>query len=76
MEEVVENKNKLPQNAKLVVLKGANHSQFGYLGKLLMDNAPDITLEEQQKITIKYLSEFLNDLALADNFREKSDSIL
>jgi hypothetical protein len=76
VKEVVENKNKLQRNAKLVLLKGANHSQFGYLGKLLMDDSVEIFIEEQQMITIKYLSEFLNDLALADNFREKSDSIL
>lgn len=74
--EVVENKNMLPRNAKLVLLKGANHSHFGYLGKLLMDNSAEISLEEQQMITIRYLSEFLNDLVLAGNFRGKSDSIL
>ncbi|HWS01158.1 MAG TPA: alpha/beta hydrolase [Prolixibacteraceae bacterium] len=74
--EVVENKNKLPRNAKLVLRKGANHSQFGYLGKLLMDDSAEISIEEQLMMTIKYVSEFLNDSALAGNFREKSDSIL
>lgn len=60
--EVMENKNKLPQNSKLILIKGGNHSQFGYLGKLLMDNSADISLEEQQKQTVKIILEFLNKI--------------
>lgn len=59
--EVMENKNKLPKNSKLVLIKGGNHSQFGYLGKLLMDNSADISLEEQQYQTIQQILEFLNE---------------
>jgi hypothetical protein len=59
--EILENKNKLPKNSKLILLKGGNHSQFGYLGKLLMDNSADISLEEQQRQTVLYILEFLND---------------
>lgn len=59
--EVMENKSKLPENSKLVLIKGGNHSQFGYLGKLLMDNSADISLEEQQNQTAQYLIEFLNE---------------
>ena len=53
--EVMENKEKLPQNAKLVLIEGGNHSQFGYLGQLLTDNSADITLKDQQKETLNYL---------------------
>jgi pimeloyl-ACP methyl ester carboxylesterase len=60
--EVMENKNKLPENAKLILIKGGNHSQFGYLGKLLMDNSADISLEEQQKQTAQYLIEFFSSV--------------
>jgi len=60
VEEVMENKNKLPENAKLIFIKGGNHSQFGYLGKLLMDNTAGISLEEQQQKTCKNLVDFLN----------------
>jgi len=60
--EVIENKSKLPENSKLVLIKGGNHSQFGYLGKLLMDNSADISLEEQQKQTLKNIIELLNEV--------------
>lgn len=58
--ETMENKNKLPKNTKLILIKGGNHSQFGYLGKLLMDNSADISLEEQQKQTVENIIGFLN----------------
>jgi len=44
------------------LIKGGNHSQFGYLGKLLMDNSADISLEEQQKQTVENILEFLNEI--------------
>jgi VIT1/CCC1 family predicted Fe2+/Mn2+ transporter len=44
--EVMENKNKLPINTDLVLITGGNHSQFGYLGQLLMDNTATISLEQ------------------------------
>lgn len=49
--EVMENKAKLPKNTHMIKVVGGNHSQFGYLGKLLLDSAPFISLEEQQKQT-------------------------
>ncbi len=61
VEEVLQNKDKLPKNAKLIFIKGANHSQFGYLGKLLMDNSADISIEEQQKQTFENLVSFLDE---------------
>jgi hypothetical protein len=60
VEEVIENKNKLPKDAKLILIKGGNHSQFECLGKLLMDSSPEISLIEQQKQTYNHLADFLN----------------
>ena len=57
--EVMENKNKLPRDTKLVMIEGGNHSQFGYLGKLLMDSTADISLEEQQQQTLDNLIDFM-----------------
>jgi pimeloyl-ACP methyl ester carboxylesterase len=59
VDEVMENKNKLPKHSKLILINGGNHSQFGYLGKLLMDSSPVISLEEQQKQTYNNLIEFM-----------------
>ncbi|MFT3947918.1 MAG: alpha/beta hydrolase [Agriterribacter sp.] len=60
--EVMENKIKLPKNAKLVLIKKGNHSQFGYLGKLFMDESADISLEEQQKQTVENITIFINEI--------------
>lgn len=62
VDEVLANKNKLPKDTKLVLIKGGNHSQFGYLGKLLMDSTADISLEEQQQQTIDNLIIFMNEI--------------
>lgn len=60
--EVMENKSKLPKNSKLILIRGGNHSQFGYLGKLLMDNSADISLGEQQKQALENIVEFLKEV--------------
>lgn len=60
VEEVMENKSKLPKHSNLILINGGNHSQFGYLGQLLMDSSPDISLEEQQKQTYNNLIIFMN----------------
>ena len=60
--EVLMNKNKLPKDTKLLLLKGGNHSQFGYLGKLFMDNSADISLNAQQQQTFDNLITFMNDI--------------
>lgn len=60
--EVMENKIKLPNESKLVLISGGNHSQFGYLGKLLMDNSADISLEEQQQQTFNHLIKFMKEI--------------
>ncbi|GAA4280280.1 alpha/beta hydrolase [Gaetbulibacter aestuarii] len=56
--EVIENKDKLPKNTQLIELPGANHSQFGYIGKLLTDNDAAISRGKQQELTLKYLIAF------------------
>lgn len=61
IDEVLENRSSLPRNTKLVLIKGGNHSQFGYLGKLFMDNSANISLEEQQQQTLNYLINFLKE---------------
>jgi hypothetical protein len=58
----MENKSKLPKHTKLILIDGGNHSQFGYLGKLLMDSSPDISLEEQQKQTFNNLIKFIDSI--------------
>lgn len=60
--EVMQNKTKLPKDTPFVLIKGGNHSQFGYLGKLLMDDSADISLEEQQQQTLDHLIAFMNEI--------------
>lgn len=62
VEEVMENKDKLPQHAQLVMIEGGNHSQFGYLGQLLLDNSPNISLDEQQDQILRYLLNFFDGI--------------
>ncbi len=59
VKEVMDNKAKLPNHSKLILIKGGNHSQFGYLGQLLMDSSPDISLEEQQISSFENLLKFI-----------------
>ncbi len=60
--EVLENKDKLPKDAVLKMIEGANHSQFAYIGSLLTDETPAITLEQQQKATTEILISFLQSI--------------
>jgi hypothetical protein len=62
VEEVLANKKMLPKNVNLTLIKGGNHSQFGYLGTLLLDNSANISLETQQQQTLNYLVVFLNEI--------------
>ncbi len=62
VEEVMENKNKLPKGTKLVFIKGGNHSQFGYLGQLFMDQPAAISLEDQQQQAFQSLVNFMNEI--------------
>lgn len=60
--KVMENKNNLPKNTDLIEIKGGNHSQFGYLGKLLTDNTAEIDLIEQQRLTLDKLIDFFHKI--------------
>lgn len=62
VQEVMDNKNKLPANATQIMIPGGNHSQFGYLGKLLTDESATISVEEQQELVFTYLLEFFKTL--------------
>ncbi|MBI3482640.1 MAG: alpha/beta hydrolase [Bacteroidetes bacterium] len=62
VQEVMENKRQLPQNSRLILIAGGNHSQFGYLGRLFLDDKPDISREEQQQETLKQLIAFLTEV--------------
>ncbi|MCL9804207.1 alpha/beta hydrolase [Flavobacterium amniphilum] len=71
--EVMENRDKLPKDTELVLIRGGNHSQFGYLGTLLMDNEAAISLEEQQRQTFNDILGFLDKIpspASRDNIAE------
>ena len=61
VEEVMENKNKLPQNTQLMLLKGGNHSQFGNLGRLLTDQKAEISQTQQQYKTVELLVSFFKE---------------
>lgn len=74
--EVLENKSKLPSNTQLVPIKGGNHSQFGYLGTLLLDNKASISLERQQAIVLKNLVLFLNKIQADSVSKNESYSLL
>jgi hypothetical protein len=60
--EVMENKNKLPVKAELILIAGGNHSQFGHLGRLLGDDAATISRDKQQGIVTENLLRFLDEL--------------
>lgn len=53
------NKSKLPATTKYVLIKGGNHSQFGYYGSQLGDNEASISREEQQKIILDSILSFI-----------------
>ena len=58
-ESILKNKPKLPATTMFVRIEGANHSQFGYYGYQLGDNAAAISREEQLTETVKLISEFI-----------------
>lgn len=52
VEEVEANAIYLPDDTIWVLIEGGNHSQFGYYGNQLGDNAGTISREQQQVITV------------------------
>jgi pimeloyl-ACP methyl ester carboxylesterase len=61
-EEVEANAIYLPDDTNWVLIDGGNHSQFGYMGKLLGDNAATISRETQQELTVKAILEALKSI--------------
>jgi len=62
MREVEENAPLLPVNTRMITIEGGNHSQFGYMGHLLMDDKATISREEQHRQTVEHLLQFFNEL--------------
>ena len=61
--EKIENyKYLLPKDTQYVMIKGGNHSNFGYYGFQKGDNPSTISKEEQQKIILQNILEFLKTL--------------
>lgn len=60
--EVEANRVYLPDSTTWVLIQGGNHSQFGYMGTLLGDNAATISREQQQELTVKAILEALKGI--------------
>ena len=53
MDEVEANAQYLPDNTTWILIEGGNHSQFGYYGSQLGDNAATISRDRQQELTVE-----------------------
>lgn len=53
VDEVEANSQYLPDDTEWVLIDGGNHSQFGYYGSQLGDNAATISREQQQELTVE-----------------------
>lgn len=60
LDDIHTNKQKLPSTTKYILIKGANHSQFGYYGFQLGDNKASITRGAQQQIILDNILLFIN----------------
>lgn len=60
VEDINKNKSKLPSQTKYILIRGANHAQFGYYGIQLGDNKANITRAEQQQITLDNILSFVD----------------
>ena len=60
--EVKGNQELMPNGSQMIFIEGGNHSQFGYMGQLFMDESPQIEREEQQAIILQELLTFLKSL--------------
>lgn len=64
--EVMENKGKMPSGSILTEIGGANHSQFGYFGSLIMDESADISREQQHEETVRIVADFWGEVRAQD----------
>ncbi|MDQ3006047.1 MAG: alpha/beta hydrolase [Chloroflexota bacterium] len=53
VDEVEANAQYLPDDTTWILIEGGNHSQFGYYGSQLGDNAATISRERQQELTVE-----------------------
>ncbi|MEO7840750.1 MAG: alpha/beta hydrolase, partial [Anaerolineales bacterium] len=53
LDEVEANAQYLPDDTTWILIEGGNHSQFGYYGSQLGDNAATISRERQQELTVE-----------------------
>lgn len=60
--EVRENQELMPKGSQMILIEGGNHSQFGYMGQLFMDESAEIDREEQQAIILQELLTFIRSL--------------
>ncbi|MEO5977531.1 MAG: alpha/beta hydrolase [Chryseolinea sp.] len=60
--ESLPTENRLPDATRLVLIKGGNYSQFGYLGNRYGDLTPEISLEDQQATVATEMISFLDSL--------------
>ncbi|WP_250277424.1 alpha/beta hydrolase [[Clostridium] colinum] len=58
--DLILNKNKLKNTTNEISIPGGNHSMFGNYGNQKNDGIANITHKQQQDITIKFITEFIN----------------
>jgi len=61
-EDLSKNRDKFPANTTFITILGGNHYNMGDYGAQAGDNNSTITREEQQKLTIAYILEFIKNL--------------
>lgn len=61
-EDITKNRDKFPANTIYITIPGGNHYNVGDYGLQQGDNNSTISREEQQKLTITYILEFLRNL--------------
>lgn len=59
-DRILESKERLPESTKFIEIKGGNHSYFGSYGLQKGDGEATITEEEQRRMIIEYIVDFLN----------------
>ncbi|MEM6726152.1 MAG: alpha/beta hydrolase [Bacteroidota bacterium] len=64
--EVFDNEIHLPEGSEIAKIKGGNHSQFGSMGRLLMDGKSTISRKEQQQKTADLMIEFMTQFEATD----------
>ena len=62
MENYQENKANLPSDYTEVIIDGGCHAYFGAYGKQESDGVPEITMEEQIRITTEVIEKFMQSI--------------